>query len=43
MKEHPRILQARVRLAPPPKVAILGKDVSSWQEEEEQEGINYLA
>ena len=32
MKDHPRILQARERLAPTPK---LGKDVSSWQEEEE--------
>jgi hypothetical protein len=36
MKDHPRILQARVRLAPPPKVAILGKDVPSWQEVEEE-------
>ena len=42
MKDHPRILQARERLAPTPKVGILGKDVLSWQEEEEQEGINYL-
>jgi len=45
MEEHPRIRQARVRLNPPPteRVATLGKDVPSWQEEEEQEGINHLA
>jgi hypothetical protein len=35
MKDHPRILQARERLAPTPKVGILGKDVPSWQVEEE--------
>ena len=34
MRDHPRILLARMRLDPPP-TRILGKEVSSWMEYEQ--------